>query len=335
MNSPKRGLVLLFFSLILFEGCPPSYEASLAPPLWSIWLDSASNQLYVGKGGSIFVFNDASTANGNVSPARVISTTGLTPQTLWLDSASNQLYVGSIYTNSILVFTDASTVNGNVSPARVISTTGLATQSLWLDSASNQLYVGNIHSNSILVFTDASMTNGSILPARIISGTMTESNLTFTLWSPTALWLDPASDQLYVGNVGGISTFRGILVFTAASIANGSVSPARVISTTTGLSSQSLWLDPGSNQLYVSAGNGIAVYNDASTTNGNVSPARVIISTITADSGPPVSLWLDSTSDQLYEACNSVSHKGKPYILVFDNASTINGYVTPSRTIYP
>ena len=193
-----------------------------------LWLDSNSNQLYVRNSNGVLVFTDATTANGNVAPARNISLTALFYglADLWLDSISNQLYVGNdngMGNENILVFTDTSTMNGTVLPARVISgtTTELDNPTgLWLDSNSNQLYVECVR-RGILVFTDATTANGNVAPARSITPTTNG-------FYPIPLWLDSASDQLYLTSVdlkGRIS----ILAFTDVGTINGSVTPSRVL----------------------------------------------------------------------------------------------------------
>ena len=231
MSSNKTSLILLFVVLLIFlNGCPcPSYSPH--PTISSLWYDDVSNELYVIKDNHILVFNNISTANGHISPARIISPPVIYTQmvygglsNMWLDRSANQLFVTSAYTNSILVFTDTSIMNGNVAPARVISgtTTELVTPptGLWLDSISDQLYV-ECGQDGILVFTDATTANGNVAPARSIIPTTNG-------FYPIPFWLDSASDQLYLTSVdlkGRIS----ILAFTDASTINGDVAPSRVI----------------------------------------------------------------------------------------------------------
>ncbi len=324
------------------------------------WLDTASDQLYV-VASYLGVFNNISTTNGSILPARFISALSPTPTTfyiqggLWLDAASDQMYVLSSPPNyynsysSILVFTAASTISGDVAPARVISGAKTALNSpnaLWLDSTSDQLYVSsggnsvgngilNEGGNCILVFTDASTINGDVAPARVISGTTTG------LKSIVALWVDATSDQIYALSSRPPSYYKtnsSILVFTDASTISGDIAPARVISgTTTELSeARAFWLDAVSDQLYVSNGgnNNILVFNNASTINGDVAPARVISGTTTGLNFPDA-MWLDTASDQLYVSTRTskeISSKGSR-VLVFTLASTINGNIAPSRII--
>jgi hypothetical protein len=62
--------------------------------------------------------------------------------------------------------------------------------------------------------------------------------------------------------------------------------------------------------------------------NGDVVPARVISGTTTELVTPPTGLWLDSNSNQLYV-------RNSNGILVFTDASTMNGNVAPARSIIP
>ncbi len=328
-NSIKTTLFLLCVGIIVLisHGCPCPCGGSTYDFISSLWYDAPSDELYVLEDNQILVFNKASTADGHLSPNRII----LLPKTyapgsycsscvpaMWFDRASNQLFVLSKYAASVLVFTDASTANGNVLPARVISGTTTqinSPQNLWFDAHSNQLYVDN--SYNILVFTDATTAQGDVAPGRVITSTFT----------PTCLWLDSTSNQLYVG-----TTNNSILVFTEASTISGTIAPIRTITSTDIYSYPILlWFENTSNQLYITSGyGGIVTFTDATTVNGNVKAARIIRENQLFYTG---AFWLDSTFDQLYVA--NQDSKGHVSIVVFDNASTINGSVTPSRMIYP
>ncbi|HEY4716138.1 MAG TPA: Ig-like domain-containing protein [bacterium] len=286
----------------------------------------APSRLYVANinGSSITVYNNAGAANGNVFQDRIIvggSTTLNAPNGIWIDSASDRLYISSQGNVSLLVFNNASTVTGNIAPARTI--TGANTlldwnRELWLDSASDKLYVTNCAGNNILVFNNASIATGNIAPSRNISGGST------TLSCPSALWLDSASDRLYIANMGG----NNILVFDSASTATGNIAPARTISGGL-LEPADVWLDSLSDRLYVSnlSNNSVVVYNNASTATGAITPARTIAGANTTFNGT-YGIWLDSSSDRLY-----VANVYNNSILVFNNASAADGNIAPSRTI--
>ena len=260
----------------------------------SIWLDKASDRLYVAdyNASSILVFNNASTINGNAAPARVISgaaTTLNAPYSVLYDAGSDSLYVPDCVTNSVLIFNSASTINGNVAPSRSISgasTTLACPLTVWYDATSDQLYVSNYDGQSVSVFSNASTATGNVAPSRTITGGNT------TLSGPFPLWLDPISDQLYVGNYDSSS----ILVFNNASTADGNIAPSRTISgaSTTLSELWGLFLDAANNRLYVMdpGAAGVLVFNSASTINGNVTPDRTITGSNTGFSYP-TGIWLD------------------------------------------
>ena len=241
-------------------------------------------------------------------------------------STPSRLYVTNenLSNSNICVFNGASMANGNISPDRNIA--GAATlltgpEGMWLDTASDRLYIPNWNGNNVLVFNNASTTNGNTAPSRTISGPSTMLNI------PTGIWLDAASDTLYVANFGSSS----IIVFNTASMISGDVAPFRTVSgaSTTFNYPQSLWLDTASDTLYVGdiGSNAILVFSNASMISGDVAPSRTISGASSTLSNPR-NIWLDATSDTLY-----VANTGGDSILAFNNASTINGDVAPSRTI--
>jgi Bacterial Ig-like domain len=209
---------------------------------YGIWYDTNSDSLYAVdcSANAVFVFDNASTINGNVAPSRTISGSNTAfdcPEGIWLDSKSDQMYISNYY-GSVVIFNNASTANGNIAPSRTIAgstTTFSEPYALWLDSASDQLYVGDYGSSSILVFSNASTVNGDIAPARTLSGVNT------TLNEPWNIWLDSANNRLYVANFAKAS----VLVFDSANTINGDVAPSRTIAgSNTGLSGPAaMWLD--------------------------------------------------------------------------------------------
>ncbi len=238
-----------------------------------VWLDSMGDRLYVSQGQSNawLVLNNGSFANGAVTPARTITgaSSGISgSRGIWLDPVSDSLYAANVGTPSITVHGPASTVNGNVAPLRTIS--GAATTlnypwSLWLDPLSDDLYVSNEGASSILVFAGASTANGNVAPARTIAGLAT------TLLAPEEIFLDKASDRLYVADPSA----SNIVVFDNASTANGNVAPARVIAT--GGSPSAVWLDAATDRLFVGDTLGhVWIYDGASTLTGTPTPTRTI-----------------------------------------------------------
>jgi 6-phosphogluconolactonase (cycloisomerase 2 family) len=278
----------------IFPDRSVSGAATLLNAPSAIWLDKASDRLYVANYGtsSILVFNNVSMAYGNTAPVRTISGAATTlngPYSVWYDAGSDSLYVPNCGNDSVLVFNDASTINGNVVPSRIISGAGTTLScpiTLWYDATSDQLYVSNYNGPSVTVFSDASTANGNVAPARTIAG----SNTTFS--GPFPMWLDYSSNQLYVGDYSSSS----ILVFNNASTADGNIAPSRIISgaSTTLSEPWAIWLDSANNRLYIMDPGAVSVlvFNSASTINGDVAPDRTIAGSNTGFSYP-TGLWLD------------------------------------------
>jgi DNA-binding beta-propeller fold protein YncE len=272
------------------------------------------------------VFDNADTADGDVTPARTLAGAATSLGTVWgitVDSANDRLYTAGLG-DAVLVFNNASTIDGNVAPSRSVtgaSTTLSNPAGIWLDAASNRLYVGNYSADSILVYDNASTIDGNLAPSRTIAGAAT------TILNPGSLSLDTTSDRLYVAN----SLNNRILVFDNASTANGNVAPARTIAgaSTTLSTPRWIWLDTASDQLYVSnfGSHAVIVFDSASTIDGDVAPSRTIAGATTTLYAP-YGLVLNSVSNQLYVVSFSDNS-----ILVFNNASTIDGNIAPSRTI--
>jgi DNA-binding beta-propeller fold protein YncE len=142
-----------------------------------IFGDTANDRLYMANyiGNSILVFNNASTASGNIAPNRTISggsTTLNNPGGIFVDTTNNRLYVANYGGDSILLFSNASTADGNIAPNRTISggsTTLNNPGGIFVDTTNNRLYVANYTGNSILVFNNASTASGEIAPSRTVN----------------------------------------------------------------------------------------------------------------------------------------------------------------------
>jgi hypothetical protein len=185
--------------------------------------------------------------------------------------------------------------------------------------ATGKLYVSNSGGGSILRFDNAFTANGDASPAATISGANT------TLNGPSFMTLDAAADRLYVANTGDLS----VVIFDGVSTKTGivNIAPTRTIAgVQTGLLQPSdVALDKGRDMLYVADDIDIFVFNSASsaTTNGNVPFARDI------SPGFAVSaIFLDATNNRLF-----VADQAGDAVAIFDNASTLNGNVTPTRVV--
>jgi DNA-binding beta-propeller fold protein YncE len=176
-----------------------------------------------------------------------------------------------------------------------------------------QLYIANQSGNTILRFAGATAVSNNVAPTATISSSSP------ALSSPRYIFLDSTNNRLYVANSGASS----ILVFDNASKLSGSVTPTRVITSVNLGTPTDVALDPVNNLLYVADNLEIVVFGNASTVTGNTPALRVILPGFT-----PGALHLDATSNRLF-AADPISNT----IDVFDNASTLTGAVTPTRTI--
>jgi hypothetical protein len=260
----------------------------------SIALDAANNRLFAATQGSVSVFDNASTANGNVPFSRRITATVITDGvtlrgvnffSLALDTAGNMLYAAGpaagLDNIEVNVFNNASTRNGATTPnrtltpnsgAQIITTFGVA-----VDTALDKLYVGAIPSGAaqfIMVFDGASGLNTNTVP-----NNSRAPDRTITLQGAGAFHLDQANDRLYVSYFNGI-----IRVFNSASTLNGTLTTGdRTIDLAGGFAlfqiQHFIFVDTTRNKLYAvgNEGNGttsvVWIIDNASTANDNGGPA--------------------------------------------------------------
>jgi len=208
-----------------------------------------------------------------------------------------------------------------ISPRRIVGSggtggTGTPTPTPTPPSgAAGILYVSNPNTNTILRFNNAAQANGNLSPSAIISGGSTLLNF------PQHIFVDSAADRLFVANQGGSS----VLVFDGASTKTGNVAPGRSIAgASTGLLLPAdVAVDSGRNLLYVADSRDVLMFNSASTVNGNTAFTHDI------QVGFIVSaMYLDATNDRLF-----LADSGANAINVYDNASTLNLKVAPSRVL--
>ena len=178
-----------------------------------------------------------------------------------------------------------------------------------------KLYVTS--GNTILRFDNALSAAGNIAPGGTITGAST------ALSSPHALFIDTATDRLYVANQNG----RNVLIFAAASTATANVAPtATVGSGSTGLSSPvAVAVDSGRNLLYVADGITISIFTNASILTGNVNtaPAQSFITGFTISG-----IFLDEPNDTLY-----VSDATDNTVAIYQSANIQSGVGFANGTI--
>lgn len=237
-------------------------------------IDAGADRLYVANGTSILVFNNAGTANGDVSPARTITSPFINDaDSLFLDTASNTLYVGNSLGN-ILAIPNASAASGSIVPDRLIHEASVGTtitRDIFVDTTRDLLYVSRVtltpSANQILVFGNASTANSSNLtPSRTIT-----LNPSVSMGS---IFVDVVNDRLYVAD----TSFNTVRVLDNASIVNGSVTASRTINLTNIVPSQGLTLDTKNNRLYVLSHDALQIINGADTASGSTFATEVRVS---------------------------------------------------------
>lgn len=189
------------------------------------------------------------------------------------------------------------------------------------DLGKGDLLVSNRGGGSIAHFKHATKAEGSILPQTWIRGANTH------LSQPGQLAYDVSSKRLIVPNGGDNS----ILFFEDVLNASEGVPPRRrLMGVGTQLSRPvSVQLDGGHDQLYVANGgsNSVLVFGNASSIDGATAPLRTLSGSATKITSLSA-IWLDTANDRLW-----VADPVAGALLVFNNASTINGNVPPTRYI--
>jgi hypothetical protein len=273
-------------------------------------------------GNAIVRFSNGFTANGDQTPATVISgaNTHLNkPEYLALDAAADRLFVANLAGSSILVFDQISTKTGDAPPSREITgpTTNLIQPvDLAYDKGRDILYVAD--GPDILVFNSASTANGDTASARDIQPG----------FSVSAIFVDSANDRLYAAD----STGNAINVYDSASILDGSAAVSRtLVGAHTALAFPSGILVDSAGELIVSnaTSNEITIYANADTISGDTAPSATIVGTATQVKNPSqIALNSSTAAGELY-----VANPFTGNISIFSGYAGAVGNVTPARNI--
>lgn len=185
--------------------------------------------------------------------------------------------------------------------------------------ASPMLFIANFDSDSVTSYFDPAFVNGNIAPDNNLQGAQTG------FVRPSDMTVNTAQ-QLIVSNFGQAPS---IASFENASETNGNLRPDGLVQGAATQFVQPIALAMNSSQdlLFVLDINTDEVYVFANTTqstfNGNLAPVRTISS---AEIQNPTGMAM-GPNDDLY-VCNNGGE-----VLVFANASNLNGFVTPTRII--
>ena len=198
--------------------------------LWGIAVDTTRDILYVGDldTSEIYVWDNAATINGNVTPDRTIEM-GTGCRDIAVDQTNDRLYVCAASGDEIWILNNASTQDGTVVIGRNINgaTTQLAgPRGIELDLSRDRLYVANRNTNAILAFNNVATIDGNTAPVNVISGAATG------LDAPIDITLDRERNHIY--QVNDTARDDAVRVWHNASGADGNLPPNRIITNSAG-----------------------------------------------------------------------------------------------------
>ncbi|HEX3094197.1 MAG TPA: hypothetical protein VHW72_16305 [Candidatus Angelobacter sp.] len=235
---------------------------------------------------------------------------------------------------AILRFDNPSMLNGNATPGATIAGPqtqfGILFGSMVLDKTNDRLYAlvsTTSITGSILVFDHISTKNGNVAPDRVIAGPATQ------MLGTGALVVDTSKDVAYTEAGFDASGHVTIMVFRNVSTLNGNVAPSAVLQLDPpGAAAFDLALDETGNRLFALMNNAsISVFDNVSTlTSGLMVPNRIIAGANTGLTAPN-HMALDAAGRLLVS--NNAVTPTLASIVIFANAATANGNVTPVATI--
>ena len=185
-----------------------------------------------------------------------------------------------------------------------------------------RLFIANFDGNSVSSYANPQFVNGNIAPDTNLQGAQTN------LFRPSDLLVNPAQDLI----VSSFGQPARITSYNNASQTNGNLAPDGNIEGAATLLIQPIAMayNEAQDLLFVLDTNTEQVYVYANTTsatfNGNLAPIRTFGTFTTGDIQNPTDMSL-ATNDDLY-ICNNGGE-----VLVFANASSLNGDVNPTRII--
>lgn len=236
------------------------------------------------------------------------------------------LFVSNNTANGVLSFANPATANGNVAPTTNLSggQTKLTSPHALLVNELGTLITASRGPDAIVFHDQGVRATGNLSPDRNISGPATGSNF------PVGMAWDAATDTLFTAHNGLAPNPGFILAYADASdsATAGNRAPiTRITSADLGTPS-SIALN-AAGDLFVSNMDKrtIVVFDNAATVNGLKSADRVISSPALVGVGNiPQDITLNA-QDQLF-VLTSVGR-----VLVFDNASSLNGNVMPDSVL--
>lgn len=313
--------------------------------------------------GAFLVFG----VEGNVPPSRIWSGGGAAlvgPSALAVDTDRDILYVANrgdadlTTDDSLSLFTEASEANGNLPMTGTLSVTdgsdtvtgsgtAFTTEFVAGDSIKIETTTYTIASiesgGSMTLTTPFSGTTATGVPASLRPRSLCSPSSTtcgapdVKLNNPAGLFIDPEKNHLYISNTGDPNCSdvampcNTILVFHTASNLNNNGVPNLILTSTALNSPRGLALDSERNILYVAnnGGDSVLTFSGLIDLTGSVTATPdAEIAGVATGIDAPVGVAIDSKRDILY-----VLNQETPEILVFEQASTLNGNSAPARTL--
>jgi DNA-binding beta-propeller fold protein YncE len=271
-------------------------------------------------GSSITIYDGD--ANGDVAPLRTIA--GPLTQVDWpmgvvVDEGNNEIFVANNGDNSLLVFDRMA--NGNVQPKRVIrgARTGIHGP-MGVTLANDEIWIANFGDHTALVFPRAAA--GNVAPRRVLRNAPAGKE-TSGFGNPYAVAYDTKREQVLVPNC--VSQPR---IAAFARLANGNVSPARVIQgqpTHLSRTTHGIAYDSKNDEIFAPNPLAAAMVIFRGGAVGEEAPIRTIQGAQTGLSRPET-VAVDEVNNELF-----VGDPGDRRVLVY--ARNADGDVKPLRTI--
>ena len=190
----------------------------------AVAVDDGKDLLYVADGRNVFVFTNASTANGSPVFARDIQVNFIVAG-MFLDATNDRLFLADSGANAINIYNSASTLTALVAPSRALtgpSTALNAPTGIAIDALRN-LIVSNSGNNTVTIYANSAGVNNNQAPQVTLNGARTTLNL------PQQIAVNKSTTvELFVANFGGAN----VPIFSNVLAASADVPPSRTIAPT-------------------------------------------------------------------------------------------------------
>ena len=272
----------------------------------------------------VYVYNDMGETDGDVAPDRVFAIDGVTTDyfDMTMAPALDMAFISVFKPSSSVFLVEAvSAATGTLEPLNLDTGAAVVLSGLEYDAERDILYV--VTEIGLMAFDGASTAVAGQQPDRTM--TVPTAPELYSL-SDARLRLDAKADRLFL-----VSPESGIGVFDNASTLDGDVATDRLIE----LDAPFLYFwgaayDSTRDELYIGnqdSENGVFVIANASQADGLTAPDRTFSGPSTMLEGPS-QLGYDAVNDRLV-----VIDSFADDVKVFDQASTLDGDVAPTRTI--